>query len=54
MNIGSSEFDLEFQKGKIHYLVGGKKEDLDTGAALAGWYYQKKEQEKKTSKADLN
>jgi hypothetical protein len=54
MNLESMEFDLEFQKGKLHYLVGGRKEDLETAAALAGWHYQKMEHKQKTSKADLN
>jgi hypothetical protein len=48
------EFDLEFQRGKLHYRVGGKKEDLKTKAALAGWHYGRFEHEEKVSKAHLN
>ena len=48
------EFDFEFTKGQYHYQSGGKKEDLQSRPARAGWEAERFQHEKKTSKAELN
>ena len=48
------EFDFEFTKGQYHYQNGGKKEDLQSRIARAGWEAERFQHEKKTSKAESN
>lgn len=48
------EFDFEFVKGQHYYQAGGKKEDLNSPAARAGYEAEKFQHEKKVKKCGSN
>lgn len=48
------EFDFEFTRGQYHYQGGGKREDLKSPAARAGWEAERFQHEKKMKKAEQN
>lgn len=50
----NQEFHFEFIKGQHHYQAGGKREDLQSPAARAGWEAERYQHEKKVSKGELN
>jgi hypothetical protein len=50
----NQEFHFEFIKGQHHYQAGGKRVDLQSPAARAGWEAERYQHEKKVSKCELN
>jgi len=51
---GTPEWDFEWIKGQWHYQSGGRKDDLRSNIARAGWEEERFHHEKKTKKAESN